>query len=170
MIRIEITGDAHEVRWEMRNLLGDFAIAEQASVEKVAAGYQRDLPETAVVTDPPPAEPPKAEPEVVPPKRTRAKKEAPPPEKAPESEITDIDQNGDPVAGAPAAPGEFDGMSPDEIKAALKPLAVAVIDKKGQEAIYTLLSKAQAKDLSAVSRLPMAEIVAFAAAMRAAVA
>lgn len=163
-ITITITADrADEVRAQMRELLG-----EPVFKTSVLAP-QRDLPGAAVVTDPPPAEPPKAEPEIVPPKRTRARREAQPIEKAPEAEITDIDQNGDPVAEPPAT-AEFEGMTPEQRGEVMLPLMKKIVDEQGQEAMYKLLNEAKVANRTEASKMPLQGFADFMAALRKAVA
>lgn len=163
MITITIDGEtADEV---LRDLAGMAA--------RVAAGpgplVQRETPETAVVTDPPPAEQPKAEPEIVPPKRTRARREAQPIEKAPEADVTDIDANGDPVAEPPAT-AEFEGMTPEQRGEVMLPLMKKIVDEQGQEAMYTLLGAAKVANRTEASKMPLQGFADFMAALRKAVA
>ena len=163
-ITITITADyADEVRAQMRELLGETVFNTPPVLTP-----QRDLPETAVVTDAAPAEPPKAEPEIVPPKRTRAKKEAPI-EKAPEAEITDIDGNGDPVAEPPAT-AEFEGMTHEQRGEVMLPLMKKIVEEQVQEAMYKLLNEAKVANRTEASKMPLAGFADFMAALRKAVA
>lgn len=161
MITITIDGEtADEV---LRDLAGMAA--------RVAAGpgplVQREIPDTAVVTDPaPPVEQPEAEPEIVPPKRTRAKKEAPPEKPA---DVTDIDANGDPVAEPPAT-AEFEGMTPEQRGEVMLPLMKKIVEEQGQEAMYTLLGAAKVANRTEASKMPLAGFAEFMAALRKAVA
>ncbi len=164
-ITITITADyADEVRAQMRELLGE-TVFNTAPI----MAPQRDLPETAVVTDAAPVEPPKAEPEIVPPTRKPRAKKA---ETVVQPDVTDIDQNGDPVA--PVLPAEFVGKSAAERYELLLPPMKAVVERAGQDAVYTVLKAAgvtnrkQAAELSdeklaeflvKLAAVPAAEVV-----------
>lgn len=92
------------------------------------------------------AETPKVEPEIVPPKRTRTTKKA---ETVVQSDVTDIDTNGDPVVA-----DEFAGKSIDEIAEALRPLMVEAVKAKGQDPIFAILAEFKVKNRTEAAKLP----------------
>lgn len=161
-ITITITADyADEVRAQMRELLGETVFNTPPVLTP-----QRDLPETAVVTDAAPAEPPKAEPEVIPPTRKPRAKKA---DTVVQPDVTDIDANGDPVAEPPATV-EFEGMTAEQRGEVMLPLMKKIVEEQGQEAMYTLLGAAKVANRTEASKMPLAGFADFMAALRKAVA
>lgn len=164
-ITVTFTGSPRDVRADMLALMGAVVATEAGiSASHTSTISQRDLPETAVVTDAAPAEQPKAEPEIVPPKRTRVTKKA---ETVIQPDVTDIDKDGDPVA-EPVV-DEFAGKSPEEIYDLLTEPMTLVVKVCAEDKLRSILDEHKVKNRTEAAKLPADKLAALVADLRKAV-
>lgn len=119
-ITITITAETpSEVRGILSGLVGGDIPTPTLSPEQVETIKER-------------AETPKAEPEIIPSAR-KPRKASKPADTVVQSEVVDIDQNGDPV------PDEFAGKTDDELDQIIKAELIKLKEAKGEDAVYTLI-------------------------------
>lgn len=122
-ITITITAETpSEVRGILSGLVGGDIPTPTLSPEQVETIKER-------------AETPKAEPEIIPSAR-KPRKASKPADTVVQSEVVDIDQNGDPVL---ASDDEFAGKTDDELDQIIKAELIKLKEAKGEDAVYTLI-------------------------------